>query len=227
MNPRISTRDDGHFVEMSLPADGGCVATGRDAPTARPHDGRFMETSLPNRKTLPHARPYYADAPFFVTIHAEARERNVLALPELAPRLWEEWLGYARIGRCFPKLFLVMPDHVHGMFTFPVSEVMQNVVAAWKRITARRHGVRWQRDFFDHRIRNDDEYVEKSFYIRMNPVRKGLVETPEEWPYVWRGEMGRDASTMRPNLGNGAGDGGGRAVGASLPGLKQGEKGNA
>ena len=175
----------GRFVETSLPDSDD--ASGRDAPTARPR-GRFVETSLPERKTLPHGRPFFPESPFFITIHAAARNRNVLALPELAPRLWEEWLAYANLGRCFPALFLVMPDHVHGFFTFPQSEVMQNVVSAWKRITARRYGVNWQRDFFDHRIRNDEERQKKADYILTNPVRKGLVAIPESWPYVWRAE---------------------------------------
>ena len=161
---------------------------GRDAPTARPQDGggRFVETSLPNRKRLPHGRPILPESLYFLTIHAEARELNVLAVPEIAPRLWEEWEAYHRIGRCFPVLFLVMPDHVHGLFNFPVRESMQRVVSAWKRITARRYGSRWQRDFFDHRIRNDAERVEKDNYIVKNPVRKDLVAEPNEWPYVWR-----------------------------------------
>ncbi len=81
-----------------------------------------------------------------------------------------------------------MPDHIHGLFTFPQSEIMQNVISAWKRLTALRYGVSWQRDFFDHRIRNDEERLKKADYILTNPVRKGLVETPEAWPYVWRAE---------------------------------------
>ena len=183
-------RANGRFVETSLPS-AQHVAPGRDAPTARPQPrtgGRFVETSLPTRKTLPHGRPFFPEAPFFITIHAAACNQNVLALPELAPRLWDEWLSYANLGRCFPALFLVMPDHVHGLFTFPQSEVMQNVVSAWKRITARRYGVNWQRDFFDHRIRDDDERQKKAEYILANPVRKGLVAVPEAWPYVWRAE---------------------------------------
>ena len=154
----------------------------------------------------------------------------MLALPDLAPFLWDEWASYARIGRCRPVLFLVMSDHVHGLFRFPADESMQKVVAAWKRVPSRRHGVRWQRDFFDHRIRNEEERMEKSDYIVMNPVRKGLVEDPSQWPFVWRESdldrgravgaslpeesfpnamEGRDASTKRPPSG--------RAVGASLP----------
>ena len=125
---------------------------GRDAPTARP--------LLPVRKTLPHGRPFLADSLYFITIHAKARNLNVLALSDVAPRLWEEWSAYESIGRCHPVLFLVMPDHVHGLFRFPIDENMQTVVSAWKRMTSRRYGVRWQRDFFDHRIRNEEEHME-------------------------------------------------------------------
>ena len=38
---------------------------------------------------------------------------------------------------------------------------------------------------FDHRIRNSENLEEKFQYIRMNPVRRGLVATPGEWPWVW------------------------------------------
>ena len=178
--------DGGRFVETSIPAR--LQDIGRDGSTSRPPfvDGHTLGVPLPNRKRLPHGRPILPESLYFITIHAEARERNVLAVPEIAPRLWNEWEVYHRIGRCFPVLFLVMPDHVHGLFNFPVKESMQSVVSAWKSITARRYGIRWQRDFFDHRVRNDAERVEKDDYIVMNPVRKNLVIEPNEWPYVWR-----------------------------------------
>jgi putative transposase len=41
----------------------------------------------------------------------------------------------------------------------------------------------WQRDFWDTQMRDREHYDEKLAYVRMNPVRKGLVATPEEWPY--------------------------------------------
>jgi hypothetical protein len=34
-------------------------------------------------------------------------------------------------------------------------------------------------------LRNDENVIEKSHYIRMNPVRAGLIDKPESWPYVW------------------------------------------
>jgi hypothetical protein len=46
--------------------------------------------------------------------------------------------------------------------------------------------VEWQRDFFDRRLRNADELQEKTSYILLNPVRKGLCERIEDWIWVYR-----------------------------------------
>ena len=62
---------------------------------------------------------------------------------------------------------------------------MQKSISDWKRYTCTHGGIDWQRDFFDHRLRKDEGYTEKAHYIRMNPVRAGLVARPEDWPYVW------------------------------------------
>jgi putative transposase len=43
----------------------------------------------------------------------------------------------------------------------------------------------WQRGFFDHRLRADESFEEKATYVRMNPVRKGLVGRPDDWPHLW------------------------------------------
>ena len=40
--------------------------------------------------------------------------------------------------------------------------------------------------FFDHRLRNEQELQEKTSYILMNPVRKGLCERIEEWIWIYR-----------------------------------------
>ena len=140
---------------------------------------------LPQRTSLPHDQPYAWDAIYFITINAAQRGVNTLALPMIAPALWLAWQGYAERQACAPLLFVVMPDHVHGFFRFPVEPGMASTVAAWKRLTARRYGAEWQRDFFDHRLRSDESFEEKAAYIRENPVRKGLVTEAAAWPYVW------------------------------------------
>lgn len=45
-------------------------------------------------------------------------------------------------------------------------------------------GRAWQDGFFDHLLRSGESYSEKWNYVRMNPVRAGLVERPEDWPFA-------------------------------------------
>lgn len=78
-----------------------------------------------------------------------------------------------------------MPDHLHALVSFPRDRDMKIVISRWKQFTATNAGIKWQRDFFDHRLRSDESLYEKAYYIEMNPVRKGLVDRPEQWPYVW------------------------------------------
>jgi len=110
----------------------------------------------------------------------------------------------AERGNWWSKLLLFMPDHVHTLMVFAPDRLMLRVISDWKRYTARHLGIRWQRDFFDHRIRTEESLAEKWDYIFHNPVRAGLVGRPEEWPYVWfgddigRDDPGRDGSPSRP-----------------------------
>jgi len=68
---------------------------------------------------------------------------------------------------------------------------MKRTITAWKRFTAKNFNISWQRDFFDHRLRNNESLEEKALYIRRNPERANLISSYEDWPYVWKG---RDAS---------------------------------
>jgi len=42
----------------------------------------------------------------------------------------------------------------------------------------------WQRGFFDHFLRNEESYGQKWNYVRENPVRAGLIQRFEDWPYA-------------------------------------------
>ena len=75
---------------------------------------------------------------------------------------------------------------------------MKKVIGNWKEITAKRTGVIWQRDFFDHRLRAEENYEEKAHYIRMNPVRKSLVATPSAWKYVYEPNFGGPSGPALP-----------------------------
>ena len=84
------------------------------------------------------------------------------------------------------RLFLVMPDHCHAILAFPRGKKMSAIVGGWKSLVAKRHHIKWQPGYFDHRLRNRKEEDECWNYIRANPVRAGLVAVEGEWP--WRFE---------------------------------------
>jgi hypothetical protein len=62
---------------------------------------------------------------------------------------------------------------------------MQTTVSKWKEWTAKQLAIRWQRDFFEHRLPRDESAAQKADYILFNPVRAGLVAEPEDWPFVF------------------------------------------
>jgi len=80
---------------------------------------------------------------------------------------------------------MLMPDHVHMLVCFPPEKIMSQVVGLWKRGLAKSHIIAWQRNFFEHRLRNDENIQQKADYILENPLRAGLVDDWQKWPYVW------------------------------------------
>ena len=125
------------------------------------------------------------DATFFITVCCQKRGPNQLCIPTIAEPLFASVRHYHETLRWYVHLWLLMPDHLHALVACPRTEDLNKVMTAWKRHTARQQGIIWQKGFFDHRLRTDESFEEKASYIRMNPVRSGLVIQPEEWPHVW------------------------------------------
>ncbi len=151
----------------------------------------FTDMSI-RRKHLPHETPLgivSEDALFFVTFGL--RERGSDAITRNAGPILEAVARRHADGIWYCRIFLLMPDHVHALLWFPdPSQPMRKAISDFKRWTARAGGFEWQRDFFDHRLRKEESVHEKADYILMNPVRAGLVNTPESWPHVF---IARDA----------------------------------
>jgi len=142
---------------------------------------------LPERKHLPHDIPAWVrdGAVYFITICATPRATNQLCLPERAMKFWESMNYRQARGEWWVYLLVLMPDHLHVLMSFARTPGMRRSITQWKRYVARELHVHWQDGFFDHRLRNDESWQEKAHYIRMNPVRAGLVERAENWPYTW------------------------------------------
>ena len=155
------------------------------------------------RKILPHERPAWVpdDAIYFITINTTPPGVDQLCGSERSALIRESAATRMNRGEWFIHLLLLMPDHLHAFMSFPRDGNLRSSISQWKRYVARQAGVRWQRDFFDHRLRNDENYVEKAHYIRMNPVRKGLCGDWKDWPHVWTTEEIRRVGPTRPTSG--------------------------
>jgi putative transposase len=144
---------------------------------------------IPRRKSLPHEIPLWIDPNrevYFITIKCEKRGLNQLAEANIARALYETVEFRQRNCTWWCYVFLLMPDHVHALMSFPnTGKRVQLRISKWKEWTAKKFALHWQRDYFEHRLRREESLEEKSDYILANPVRKGLVNAAHEWPYIW------------------------------------------
>jgi putative transposase len=94
---------------------------------------------------------------------------------------------------------VVLPDHLHCLWTLPAGD--DDFPLRWRLIKARfsrslmanerispsraRKGERgiWQRRYWEHLIRDKDDFRRHADYIHYNPVRHNYVETARDWPY--------------------------------------------
>jgi putative transposase len=89
-------------------------------------------------------------------------------------------------------VYCLMPDHFHALIGPGTSnKSLGEICGSFKSLSTRRSwrwrdGKLWHRQFYDHIIRNGDDFDETLSYIRLNPVRRGLVECAEDWPYTGR-----------------------------------------
>jgi len=115
------------------------------------------------------------------------KQQRPLVDPSLAQALLNSAKFYEGTMRWHITLFLVMPDHVHAVLSFPRDKSMSEVIRDWKRFHTRTHRVKWQEGYFDHRLRSDERGIQLSAklnYIRQNPVAAGLCARAEEWPWI-------------------------------------------
>ena len=144
---------------------------------------------LPDRKTLPHGLPSWVNPHdrWFITICCRRPCTTPLTNDEVSATIRASFAHLQKTGRLYLRLCTLMPDHLHVIASWNHQYAMRHEVAQLKKWWARELGIQWQRDFFDHRLRSEAEFEAKAHYVRMNPVRAGLVSRPEEWRYTWEG----------------------------------------
>ena len=88
-----------------------------------------------------------------------------------------------------------MPDHLHWLFQLQASASLSEVMKIYKARSARaikhylgRRGAFWQKAFYDHALREEEDLISIARYIVANPLRAGLVSHIGEYPHwdsIW------------------------------------------
>jgi putative transposase len=150
----------------------------------------------------------------FVTFSCEKR-LPLFGNPKIRG-VFADRLGAMRdLFKCELFAWVVMPEHVHLVarprdgelspaLDYLKKSVSRIVITRWREISApvlkdieRPDGLPrfWQRGGgFDRNIRHEGEFAREVRYIHRNPVERGLVERPRDWPWSsaqwWLGESG-------------------------------------
>ncbi len=140
-----------------------------------------------SRRRLPHAPPPWVsgDQCHLLTVCTVPRHRNQLCVPPTAALVQQSLRAYQEMGVWQLHVLVLMPDHLHLLATIPPTTRIQRTVVNWKRFVSRAAPVRWQQDFFEHRLRAEEHFTAKREYLRQNPVRAGLIADPHAWPFLY------------------------------------------
>jgi putative transposase len=102
--------------------------------------------------------------------------------------------------------FVIMPDHLHLLMTLQgdvtVEKAMQLIKGGFSYRLKRDFGYQgevWQRGFSDVRIRDGRSFSQHRAYIVQNPVKAGLVDNAEHWPYCYSYLAKKKAQRLKPN----------------------------
>ena len=116
------------------------------------------------------------------------RRAPLVATPQ-AGRIFEQtlervrqWYGLYVTG------YVIMPEHVHLLVSEPERGRLSVALQMLKQVTSHRlkrsaAAAFWQARYYDFNIWNDHKQTEKLDYMHLNPVKRGLVTRPEQWPW--------------------------------------------
>jgi putative transposase len=84
--------------------------------------------------------------------------------------------------------YVLMPEHVHLLVGEPRRSSLSVALQVLKQQTSRQLKQRgavqfWQRRYYDFNVHKEEKRVEKLRYMHRNPVKRGLVEKPEQWQW--------------------------------------------
>jgi REP element-mobilizing transposase RayT len=128
-------------------------------------------------------------------------ENDEIVLNEYGITAYDEW---AKLSERYPGIifdvFQAMPDHIHGIIEMRNNDAAQKtavgrIVGAYKSLVFKKCldiskqkncvlGKLWQRNYYEHIIRNEAEHSKITEYIHNNPVLWGKKHLHEILPFI-------------------------------------------
>lgn len=145
-----------------------------------------------------YRRAFIPGGTWFFTVNLLQRYNNNLLLREID--LLRDNMRHVQSHYPFHiDVWVVLPDHLHCVWTLPSDD--SNFSLRWRliksgfsralpiteyrsqvRIQAGERGI-WQRHYWEHLIRDDDDYRNHVDYVHVNPLKHGYVRRVRDWPY--------------------------------------------
>jgi putative transposase len=179
----------------------------------RDHRSRISLTLNPgyDRIMVRYRRNLLAGGTYFFTVTLE--DRTLTALVDHINALRESMRTTRRAHPFTIDAVVVLPDHLHIVMTLPPGDsdfstrwslikrgFTTSVVRSSAIVARHRNGeyALWQRRYWEHTIRDDEDFERHVDYIHFNPVKHGHVGRVRDWPhssfhaYVKRGLLPED-----------------------------------
>ncbi len=142
--------------------------------------------------------PQLGGASYFFTLTLAQRRGNDLLIRHIDALRQ----AFAAVRHRHPftiEAIVILPDHLHALWRMPEHDA--DFSLRWRLIKARfsrqlppgeqishsraakgERGI-WQRRYWEHQIRDEQDWGRHVDYIHYNPVKHGLVTRPTDWPY--------------------------------------------
>jgi putative transposase len=172
-----------------------------------------------------YRRNYIAGGSFFFTVNLAERRLRLLT-----EHIDELRIAFRQTRQHHPitiDAIAVLPDHLHAVWTLPegdadfatrwrlIKSAFSRSLPTGERISASREakGERgiWQRRYWEHTLRDENDFARHIDYTHINPVKHGLVPRVRDWPYssfhrmvrlgVYPEDWAGDVSTGEGNFG--------------------------
>ena len=144
---------------------------------------------MPNYRRL-----FVPGGTYFFTVNLQNRKSDVLV--KHIHLLRQSWRDVRRAWPFETLAVVILPEHLHTVISlpdgddnFPVrlrllkSGFTRRLPEAVKSTGRKGERSVWQRRYWEHHIRDEEDLDASIEYVHRNPVKHGFVEHPDDWPY--------------------------------------------